>query len=239
MSELRAALGLLTVIPASSAPTPGARRWFPLVGAGVGAVLAAAWAAADRVWPPLLVAVLVVAADLTLTGMLHLDGVADAADGLLPHASRAQRLEIMADPRAGAYAVAAVTVVLFARVASLAALPPSPGLVVGLWTVSRALAAAVPAIVPYARERGLASVMHGGERRAVLIVASLATIGGAAVAGADRGFSGVSAVVLGVAAAVAVVALAVRRIGGYTGDVLGTVSVGAETAGLVVAAARW
>jgi adenosylcobinamide-GDP ribazoletransferase len=54
-----------------------------------------------------------------------------------------------------------------------------------------------------------------------------------------EGPAGVAVVVVAMAAAAGVVALAVRRLGGFTGDVLGAAGIVAETAGLVVAAARW
>src|SRR5439155_1376039 len=66
----------------------GALAWFPLVGVTLGAGLGCVWWASERLWPRLVAAALTVAADLALTGALHLDGLADAADGLLPHARR-------------------------------------------------------------------------------------------------------------------------------------------------------
>ena len=64
----------------------------------------------------------------------------------------------------------------------------------------------------------------------VAVVVVVATLGG---------WAGVAAATALVAGFAAVVALAVRRLGGYTGDVLGAAGVVAETVGLVVAAARW
>ena len=60
-----------------------------------------------------------------------------------------------------------------------------------------------------------------------------------ALAAAARGLGGAIAVVAGSAVAASVVALSRRRVGGFTGDVLGAAGVMGETAALVVAAARW
>ncbi|TMK63295.1 MAG: adenosylcobinamide-GDP ribazoletransferase [Actinobacteria bacterium] len=117
---MREALGFLTVLGGPHELTPRALRWFPVVGAAVGALVGVVWWSANLVFAPLLAAVLAVAADLLLTGMLHVDGLADAADGLLPHAARERRLAIMRAPDIGAYAVAVVGVVLVTRVAALA-----------------------------------------------------------------------------------------------------------------------
>jgi len=56
---------------------------------------------------------------------------------------------------------------------------------------------------------------------------------------AARGIGGVVAVLAGLAAGTLVVLLALRRIGGFTGDVLGAAGVVTETVALVVASARW
>src|SRR5688500_6854336 len=156
---MRAALTLLTVFGRSSAPTPGAWTWFPLVGAALGALVGGTWWLADEVFPILLAAALVVIADLAVTGMLHVDGLADSADGLLPHASRDERLRIMRTPDVGAFGVAVVTVTLLTRVSAFAVQPVSIALVVALWCVSRSVIAAAPAWLPYVRDEGMAASM--------------------------------------------------------------------------------
>jgi adenosylcobinamide-GDP ribazoletransferase len=260
MSDLRAALGFLTVLPGTSSPTPTARRWFPAVGALVGLCVGATWWVADTLWPPLVAAALTVVADLAITGMLHVDGLADSADGLLPHASRERRLEIMADPGIGTFGVAAVAAVLLGRVTAIASTPVSPWLVVGLWIASRAVVTAAPDHMRYARPGGTASMFvadgsppdplvapapRSGDSRdqrgaaSPTGIALLAIAMACGVAAADRGIGGAVAVVGCVGAAVAVLTLAARRLGGFTGDVLGAAIVLGETVGLVVAAARW
>jgi adenosylcobinamide-GDP ribazoletransferase len=233
---MRSAIGFLTVVGGAAAPDRRAAAWFGPVGALVGLAVGAAWWVAGELWPPVVAAVLAVAVDAALTGMLHLDGLADAADGLLPPVDRSRRLAIMSAPDVGAFGVVALVLVLAARVAALAALAPDPLLVAGLWAGSRASMALTMAAVPYARDRGAASGFagpSGGPALVTLVVAAavvVATTGGlagaATVAGLAAGFG-------------SVVVLAVRRLGGYTGDVLGAAGVVAETIGLLVAAARW
>ena len=233
---MREALGFLTVLGGTHELTPRALRWFPVVGAAVGALVGVVWWSANLVFAPLLAAVLAVAADLLLTGMLHVDGLADAADGLLPHAARERRLAIMRAPDIGAYAVAVVGVVLVTRVAALASQPESIALVVALWCTSRTVAAVAPAFVPYARDEGLASPLLA--TRAARWP-SLAIAPALAVAAVDEGVHGALGVVVATVVAVATVAFATRKIGGFTGDVLGAAIILGETAGLVAAAARW
>lgn len=243
---MRAALGFLTVIGGHAPPDRRAPAWFAPVGAVVGLALGAAWWAAGELWPPAVAALLAVAAGAALTGMLHLDGLADAADGLLPPLPRARRLEVMATPDVGAFGVVALVSVLGAQVLALAALTPDVLLVVGVVAASRAAMALTLARVPYARgPGGLASAFGAGDRgerggpRAVRVAVVAGLVAGLACIVVARGWPGVAVAAGLMAGFAAVVALAARRLGGYTGDVLGAAGVVAETVALLVAAARW
>jgi adenosylcobinamide-GDP ribazoletransferase len=236
LNGLRAATSLLTVIGRGAAPEPAATKWFCFVGLGLGAVLGIVWWAASLIWPPAIAAAVVLAADMALTGMLHLDGLADAADGLLPHMDRARRLEVMAQPDVGAFGVAAVALVLLARFAALSSLAPAPLLLAALWGASRGAMALAMSRLPYARPGGLAQSFTGGR---YFGLAAFGLTVCAVVAGAWDAVAGTAAVGAGLVAAGLVMWLARRRVGGYTGDVLGASGVAAETAGLLAAAARW
>ncbi|MBI1843109.1 MAG: adenosylcobinamide-GDP ribazoletransferase [Actinobacteria bacterium] len=246
---MRAAIAFLTPFGGASAPSATALSWFPVVGAGQGLVLGLIWWAGDRVFTALVAATLVVVADLVLTGMLHLDGLADSADGLLPPLDRGRRLEVMATPEVGAFGVGAIVSFLLLRVAALAALAPSPLLLAGLWCASRTAMAAAARLMPYARSSGLASafVDDGGPGWAIASAGGAVSLGlvsiGAVLVDDPVGGSPIVAGVLGVMGvalgAWAVLQLARRRVGGFTGDVLGAAGVVGETIGLVLATVRW
>lgn len=231
------ALAFLTIAGTGRTPDGRTMRWFPLAGAAIGAVVGAAWWAADRGFPPLLAAAIAVVVDLAVTGLLHVDGLADSADGLLPHSERDRRLAVMADPTTGAFAVAAVAAVVLLRVVALGSRPVDVGLIVGLWCASRSAMALVALTRPYARPGGLATAFLGDQVAPVFAVAGIAA--GGALATATGGRAGLAATVALVIGVVAVVALAQRRIGGFTGDVLGALGLVGETLALVVSAARW
>jgi adenosylcobinamide-GDP ribazoletransferase len=236
VSGLRDAVGLLTTLGRRGGSLSArALGWFPLLGAALGAFVGACWWAADEVWTPLPAAVLVVLVDLAVTGMLHMDGVADSADGLLPHADRDRRLAIMRAPDVGAFGVVVVGITLLALVTAFASQPVSVLLVVALWMGARSLVAAVPALVPYARDDGIATSLLDGAPRWPLAGVPVAV----AIAALDTGWRGATAVVVGVVFGIGVLALARRRLGGFTGDVLGATIVVVETIGLLVASARW
>lgn len=255
---MRAAVSFLTPFGGARRPGPRTLDWFPPVGAAIGLALGGIWWVTGRAWPAGVAAALVVAADLAMTGMLHFDGLVDSADGLLPMLDRPRRLAVMADPRAGAFGVAAGGVVLLTRWVTLASVRPAVLLLGGLWCLSRTAMAVVARTQPYAREGigegrgvgrgeggeggGLTSAFAAGpsvapSRQLVPLIA-----GGAAALGLLlwwRPAAGAAVAGAAVAGVAAVVILARRRLGGYTGDVLGACGVMAETVGLVVAAAKW
>lgn len=235
-SGIRQAVAFLTPVGGARLPSPAALRWFPAIGLGLGLVLGGVWWGAGQLWPVPVAAALVVVADLALTGLLHVDGLADSADGLLPPLSRERRLEVMATPDVGAFGVATVAAVLILRWAALASTAPDPLLLAALWCASRTAMVVIAAVLPYARPGGLAAPFLGGRCVTTGIGGALAAL---ALSAWWRPPAGTVAVVAAAAGAVAVAAMARRRIGGFTGDVLGAGAMVAETLGLVAAAARW
>lgn len=240
-SDLKAAAGFLTPFGNGQAvPTPEALAWFPVVGAGLGTLLGAGWCCAHRAVPAPIAGALMVMADCALTGALHLDGLADAADGLFAHAPKRTRLEIMAEPQAGSFAITAVSTALLAKAAAFGALRPSVLVLASVYCSSRSLMALGARVLPYARQAGLASsFLPTGSRKDVAAAAGAAGAGAAlAVASLAAGRRGAVAILTGWAAGAAVLLLARRRLGGFTGDVLGAVGVACETCSLLAAGRR-
>jgi len=232
------ALGFLTVAGRSRPPTRRVLVWFGPAGALIGAALGLLWWGAANVWPAPVAAAIVMAADLGITGLLHIDGLADSADGLLPHLDRERRLAVMATPDVGAFGVAVVAAVLLLRFAALASTDPDGwkaiAFLAATWCAARAAMAVTMSTVRYARDTGLASSFLGAPA-AVPIAAAVPFLALAAA----RGVGGVVAIVAGIGAGALVVAFAARRLGGFTGDVLGAAGVITETVALVVMSARW
>jgi len=269
---MREALAFLTPFGGAASPTPRAMRWFPVVGILIGGVLGLVWWLADEWWLPLVAGAIVVVFDLGFTNLLHLDGLADSADGLLPPlGTPARRLEVMADPTTGAFGVGMVAAVLILRFAAFTQAAPvlnsdfpltgnwdglsqgwlaMPLTLAGIWGVSRTTMAAGALALPYMREGGLAaaflpdrSIVDGGGAQVRndsgppwALVAGGATAGALAATGA--GWRGLVAVVLCALGAAAVFALAHRRIGGFTGDVLGAAGMIGETVALLALSFR-
>jgi adenosylcobinamide-GDP ribazoletransferase len=233
VEEARLALMLLTRLPAGRlaepAPTLADARWaYPLVGLVVGALAAAAQAGALAVGLgalPAAVVALTLAA--LVTGALHLDGLADFADGIGGGRDRAHALLVMRDSRIGSYGVIALILALGLAATGLSDLPPetAPAVLLFAATGSRLAMLVVLDRLPPAREDGLGRSASGNAPGAWLpgavAVALIAVWIGAAA---------LPALVAMLVAAFAVARLALRRIGGQTGDVLGATQVTAEVA---------
>ncbi len=161
--DVRRALAFLTVVGGlGDAGSRSTVAWFPVVGALVGLAVGGAWWAADAVWSRAIAAAVFVAIDLGLTGMLHLDGLVDAADGVLPHLERERRLAVMSEPTIGAFGLGAAVAVLLLRFASVASMGRDVLLIGGLWCVSRTIMAVAVRVLPYGRPGGgLASSFQG------------------------------------------------------------------------------
>lgn len=243
-ADLRIALGFLTRLPVpqpEALPGDGlarAMRAFPLAGAVVGLLAGGAFWLAAQAFPPAVAAVLAVAAAAWLTGGLHEDGLADTADGFGGGRDVARRLEIMRDSRIGSYGVLALALSLALRIAALAALAPLAGLLalVAAGAVSRAAMPLAMRLLPPARSDGLG---RGAGRPAAATVAVAVLLAAVVALAALPPVAALAALAAALAVTAALVRLAVRRIGGYTGDVLGALQQGVEAAVLLCAVAPW
>jgi adenosylcobinamide-GDP ribazoletransferase len=172
-----------------------------------------------------------------LTGALHEDGLADLADGFGGGRDKAAKLEIMRDSRLGTYGALILVVSFAAKMTALAALPQAaviPGLIAA-HALARGTLPVLATIMPNARSDGLATSVGRIEPVVAATAAALALVIVFLCLPPGSALMAVAAVALG-AAVIAV--LAQRQIGGMTGDVLGGAEQVAETAVLLVLAAR-
>jgi cobalamin 5'-phosphate synthase/cobalamin synthase len=126
MKSLLASIAFCTRIPIrvefSTADIGRAAGWFPVVGALLGLVSLALARGLTPFLPPLVVAILILAVEALITGALHLDGFADAADGLGGGKSREDCLRIMRDHAIGSYGATALILLLALKAAAISAL---------------------------------------------------------------------------------------------------------------------
>jgi adenosylcobinamide-GDP ribazoletransferase len=227
-------------VPASAGPVPigAAARGFPTVGAAIGLAAAIVYGAAMSLdLPRAVAAVLAVGAMVLATGALHEDGLADMADGFGASRDREQILSIMHDSRSGAYGVLALMLVTGLRILCVAELHGTLTAALALIAAaagSRALLPLVLYYVPPARTDGL-GYGAGKPGRRMLIDAT--AVGAAVVLIGLGPFGGLLAILAAALAGWAIAKLATQRIGGHTGDVLGTIQQAAEVLILLAAVA--
>lgn len=238
VNEARLAVMFLTRLPVGQlpgeAPSIAEARWaFPVVGLAVGAIGWAVYASATAFGlAPLPSAFLALGAMALGTGGIHHDGLADFADGIGGGRDREHCLEIMRDSRVGSYGLLALIFATGLAASGLAGIAATDSLVafLAVGVASRLFMLATLDFLPPARPDGLGHLAAEGDYRAwipgLVILAVLGLLAG-----------GKYFVLLLPMALVALVfaAIARRRIGGQTGDVLGAVQLGSEVAGWVTA----
>lgn len=239
LREIQLALMLLTRLPAGriAGKVPGlaAARWaFPLVGLVIGLIGWAVHAGALAVGAPgTVAAVLCIAALALVTGALHFDGLADFADGVGGGRDRTHALDIMRDSRVGSYGVLVLILSIALWIASLAALEPVVGLpqFLCIGALSRTAMIVLQELLPSARSDGMGRMAAGRSAWA-----RLAVVGSVLLAVLLCGWQGFAVALTCTAMAFATGALAWRKLGGITGDVLGATQLLAEAASWTVLA---
>jgi adenosylcobinamide-GDP ribazoletransferase len=238
-SGLTGAIQFLTRVPVragSAVPHDRVVPWFPTVGLLIGAAVGGAAAGLHELVPTPVAAALAVVLGLLITGAFHEDGLADIADAFGGGWTVEQRLEILKDSRHGTYGVAALCSSILVRVVSAASIPTGAALFAGFvaaHVMGRSAAVVAMRLAPPARQSGL-GVDAARELRVVPTAVGL-LVGLAAVVALTGWWAAVLLGASGVGTA-AVVALAVRKIGGLAGDVLGAVEQVVECAVLVAVA---
>jgi adenosylcobinamide-GDP ribazoletransferase len=245
---LALALSWLTVLPVRvrgddvAGAAAAALRWAPLVGGVLGAAAGAVVVGVAALGVPAVVAGLLGVGFLALaTRGMHVDGLADTADGLGCYGPPERALAVMRDGGAGPFAVVALLVTLGVQAGALAALTGWSAVVAGALagaTGRAGFAWCARRGVPAARPGGLGATVAGSQPPwvAPLWWAVLAAAAVGAVPG--RPGQGPLAVALAAAVVVGLSAHTRRRFGGTTGDVLGAANELAVAAALVVLSAR-
>ena len=188
--------------------------WFPIVGAIVGTIVAAAlWMGVQA--SPWIGALLALIAWVWVTGGLHLDGLSDIADALgVAHRSPERFLEVLRDPHIGAFGTIAIVLQLIAKLVLLAAIASPPALaaviLIAAWARWGAIVWSVT-VTPLATGTGERFAWHI-DRRAVVVEGAVLAVFSAWLA---------PLLLLALLVIPAIAAFWKYRIGGVTGDCLG------------------
>ena len=242
LRALVAALSFLTVLPfgrlvvLDGHDVARGSVLFPVVGAGIGALSGGvAWWLGDDL-PAMLAAALAVAVGAAVTGALHLDGLADSADGF-GASTPEDRLRVMRDHTNGTYGGTALLLDLIIRVAALGALAGTREALlfsVAAGALSRAVGPVLAVMLPYAQTKpgaGEALNTFPSQPRAAAVM----VVAGSITFFCVEDSTGYPLSLGAAAAVIGLVALtAKKRLGGVTGDVMGAASELVELAVLTV-----
>jgi adenosylcobinamide-GDP ribazoletransferase len=222
MKSLLASVAFCTRIPIrvefTTAEIGRAASWFPVIGALLGLISLALARGLMPFLPPMIIAFLILTMEALITGALHYDGLADAADGLGGGKDREDCLRIMRDHAIGSYGATALILLLALKAAAMSALIAMhrfPSYLVLAPVIGRWNIVALSRSLPYARPAEAVS-RHIGNRE--LIWATVFCAGIVLPVGRWHG-----AVCWGAAALSATLFgwFCLRKIGGVTGDTLG------------------
>ena len=226
MSGFLGAVQFLTRIPVrtrTAIPHDRVLPWLPIVGALIGAAVGGLAVGLGHLVPTDVSAMCAIGAGLLITGAFHEDGLADVADAFGGGTTPERRMEIMKDSRHGTYGVAALCTSVVLRWVSVATIVSSHAVFAGLLAahaLGRTGAVAAMGLFPPARDAGLGAD-HARRLRPLPTTAGIVVALGILLVACGWWIAPVAlATVVG---AGAVSLLAMRKIGGLTGDVLGAI----------------
>lgn len=243
MRGLQAAVAFLTVIPAAGRGGGAALRggagvaWYGVAGALLGGLLAGMAAGAWELWPGAVAGAAMLAAWAILTGALHLDGLADTADGAFAPVDRERRQAILRDVHHGTFGIVAIAIVLILKFSVLASAgrAEAASLILIAAVTGRAAIAPLLRLGSPARPDGMGHAVHG-QATVHAVAINLATVAAAClVAG---GWPGLAIGAGGLALAGLTGAWCAVRFGGLSGDLLGATVEIVET-GVLLGGAAW
>ena len=224
---LLAAFQFLTLLPIKRSFTAEqvgrSSVYFPIVGLVIGLVLAGLDWGLGIILPAAVVNVLLVTALAVLSGVLHLDGLADTLDGMAGHRTPEERLAIMKDSRIGGFGAIGIALFLLVEYVTLNSIPGAVKMpvlilapVLSRWAMVNSIF-----VYPYARPAGLGKAFKGAVTLRYFIIATLVSLALAAVLFRWAGLI----IMAGTWLVVTLTALHCKnRLKGLTGDTYGAIN---------------
>ncbi len=249
LRALATAVQFLTRIPVPGGNHPASRAvlcravvFFPLVGSLIGCVTALIFMAGLFIWPAWLAVIIALAAETLITGGFHEDAVADFFDAFGGGWTREDTLRILKDSRVGSYGVIALFMGLALRSGGIVAIDPNHCFIaiiasatIGRWIIIPAMSLVAP--VPH--RDSIAKDVGQQTNLKEILTASLFALPGTVLWAIKMPVHSIIAGIVLIITLVIFTRLIKKRIGGVTGDCLGTICYVAQVIVLLVAAADW
>lgn len=205
--------------------------FFPLAGAVIGIVMWGVFTWGQFLLPPSVLAAVLAAADIAVTGGMHMDAVADTMDGLFCYGDRDKRLSVMRDSRIGAYGVIGIVLLILFKYALFHAMLdiniPQGMLVypiLGRWVMTYSME-----FLPYARKEGLGKDFTSSQSPYKFMLSTAITLLLTWVFSKTQGLIAAAAAMAG---GILLTGHFMRQFGGMTGDTYGAVNMAAEVCAL-------
>jgi len=195
-------------------------RYFPVVGLLIGLAVAFLDAALLHIFPPAVSSMLIVIALVAVSGGLHIDGLADTADGFFSSRPKEQMLEIMRDSRIGPMGVVAIVCLIGLKMVALTSISSDLrwGTILMMPLAGRCALAIMLTLMLYARPEG--GLVTAFQQNPCALNAFLAA-GTLVCVGWIMGTVGLAMAVVALVGTLVVAAYSLHKIGGMTGDTLG------------------
>ena len=192
-------------------------KYFPLVGLIIGFFLFAVNFLAGKVTENRqITAVIVIMAEILITGLIHIDGLGDTADGLFSYAGKEKMLEIMKDSRIGTNGTVTLVLYFLAKMVFLSEVKPEYILLYPI--ISRMSTSINAGLGEYARKKGMSNgiIEKNGKKEAVISVMITAALSFAVLR-----FKGLIVMALAILFILFFMENVKRKIDGITGDTMG------------------
>lgn len=192
-------------------------KFFPLVGLIIGFFLFTVNFFAGKVTDNRqIIAVIIIMAEILVTGLIHIDGLADTADGLFSYADKERILEIMKDSRIGTNGTVALILYFLVKAVFLTAVKPEYILLYPI--ISRMATSINAGLGEYARKKGMSNgiIEKNGKMDAVISILITAVLSFVIL-----GLKGLIVLSLAILFILFFMENVKRKIGGITGDTMG------------------
>lgn len=221
--EAASVFSFLTIIPTAGSDLKTVARHmylFPVIGIAIGLIVGSAGYGLSMFLEPLVVGLLITAGLALITGIHHIDGLSDFADGLMVRGTKERKLQVMRDPSVGSAGITAIILYVAGAVIALSAMRGFELFYAILVSeiIAKFSMVLLASIGPSAWEGSNTTFVDSMKDRKKLAIAAAITIGSIAVFQNSLGFVALG---IGVALSLVIVCISRRSFGGVSGDMMG------------------